>query len=76
MLRTIGEACPAVKRERLERLVDWVVDKLDDDDWSLDIFTAVHPNHDFMRGRYGMRTREDMAVARAKGKLQANVSLT
>lgn len=45
-------------------------------DLPIDTLTAVHPNHDFMRGRYGMRTREDMAVARAKRKLQANVSLT
>ena len=34
-LRTIGEACRAVKGELLERLVEWIVDKLDDDDWSL-----------------------------------------
>ena len=33
--RTIGEACRAVKGELLERLVDWIVDKLDDDPWSL-----------------------------------------
>ena len=40
-LRTIGEACRAVKRELLERLVDWIVDKLDDDDWSLPRIKAV-----------------------------------
>ena len=40
-LRTIGEACRAVKRELLERLVDWIVDKLDDDDWSLSQIKAV-----------------------------------
>ena len=40
-LRTIGEACRAVKRELLERLVDWIVDKLDDDDWSLSKIKAV-----------------------------------
>ena len=39
--RTIGEACRAVKRELLERLVDWIVDKLDDDDWSLSRIKAV-----------------------------------
>ena len=40
-LRTIGEACRAVKRELLERLVDWIVDKLEDDDWSLSQIKAV-----------------------------------
>ena len=40
-LRTIGEACRAVKRELLERLVDWIVDKLDDADWSLSQIKAV-----------------------------------
>ena len=39
--RTIGEACRAVKRELLERLVDWIVDKLDDADWSLSQIKAV-----------------------------------
>ena len=39
--RAIGEACRAVKRELLERLVDWIVDKLDDDDWSLSRIKAV-----------------------------------
>ena len=39
--RTIGEACRAVKRELLERLVDWIVDKLGDDDWSLTRIKAV-----------------------------------
>lgn len=39
--RTIGGACRAVKRELLERLVDWIVDKLDDDDWSLSRIKAV-----------------------------------
>ena len=40
-LTTIGGACRAVKRELLERLVDWIVDKLDDDDWSLSRIKAV-----------------------------------
>ena len=40
-LRTIGEVCRAVKRELLERLVDWVVDKLADDGWSLSRIKAV-----------------------------------
>ena len=38
---TIGEACRAVKRGLLERLVDWIVDKLGDDDWSLSRIKAV-----------------------------------
>ena len=42
-LRTIGDgpAWRAVKRELLERLVDWIVDKLDDDNWSLSQIKAV-----------------------------------
>ena len=40
-LTTIGEACRAVKRELLERLVDWIVDKLGDDAWSLSRIKAV-----------------------------------
>ena len=40
-LRTIGEACRAVKGELLERLVEWIVDKLDDDDWSMSQIKAV-----------------------------------
>ena len=40
-LTTIGEACRAVKGELLERLVDWIVDKLSDDDWSLSQIKAV-----------------------------------
>jgi hypothetical protein len=34
-LTTIGEACRAVKAETLERMVDWIVDKLTVDHWSL-----------------------------------------
>lgn len=30
-LRTIGEACRAVKSELLDRLVDWIVDTLSND---------------------------------------------
>jgi DDE superfamily endonuclease len=33
-LTTIGEACRAVKAETLERMVDWIVDKLTVDHWS------------------------------------------
>ena len=40
-LTTIGEACRAVKHELLERSVDWIVDKLDDDDRSLSRIKAV-----------------------------------
>jgi hypothetical protein len=31
MLTTIGEACRAIKGELLAQLVDWIVDKLADD---------------------------------------------
>jgi uncharacterized protein YndB with AHSA1/START domain len=34
-LTTIGEACRAVKGELLAQLVDWIVDKLADDHWSV-----------------------------------------
>jgi hypothetical protein len=34
-LTTSGEACRAVKAETLERMVDWMVDKLTVDHWSL-----------------------------------------
>jgi DDE superfamily endonuclease len=34
-LTTIGEACRAVKAETLERMVDWIVNKLTVDHWSL-----------------------------------------
>jgi hypothetical protein len=34
-LTTIGEACRAVKAETLERMVDWIADKLTVDHWSL-----------------------------------------
>jgi DDE superfamily endonuclease len=41
MLTTIGEACRAVKGELLEQLVDWIVDKLADDHWSIPQIKAV-----------------------------------
>jgi len=34
-LTTIGEACRAVKAETLERMIDWIVDKLTVDHWSI-----------------------------------------
>jgi hypothetical protein len=40
-LKTIGEACRAVKAELLEQLVDWIVDKLSDDQWSIPQIKAV-----------------------------------
>jgi len=40
-LTTIGEACRAVKAETLERLIDWVVDKLTVDHWSISDIKAV-----------------------------------
>jgi hypothetical protein len=40
-LRTIGEACRAVKAETLEHMVDWIVDKLRVDHWSVPAIKAV-----------------------------------
>jgi len=40
-LTTIGEACRAVKAETLERMIDWVVDKLTRDHWSVADIKAV-----------------------------------
>jgi hypothetical protein len=40
-LTTIGEACRAVKAETLERMIDWVVDKLTVDHWSITDIKAV-----------------------------------
>ena len=40
-LTTIGEACRAVKAETLERMIDWVVDKLTVDHWSMADIKAV-----------------------------------
>jgi hypothetical protein len=41
MLTTIGEACRAVKGELLGQLVDWIVEKLADDHWSVPQIQAV-----------------------------------
>jgi hypothetical protein len=40
-LTTIGEACRAVKAETLERMIDWVVDKLTVNHWSIADIKAV-----------------------------------
>jgi hypothetical protein len=40
-LTTIGEACRAVKAETWERMIDWVVDKLTRDHWSVADIKAV-----------------------------------
>src|SRR5512145_983079 len=40
-LTTIGEACRAVKAETSEHMIDWVVDKLTVDHWSLADIKAV-----------------------------------
>jgi hypothetical protein len=40
-LTTIGEACRAVKAETLERMVDWIADKLTGDHWSVAKIKAV-----------------------------------
>jgi hypothetical protein len=40
-LTTIGEACRAVKAETLERIVDWIVEKLTGEPWSVPEIKAV-----------------------------------
>ena len=40
-LTTIGEACRAVKTETWARMIDWVVDKLTVDHWSVPDIKAV-----------------------------------
>jgi len=40
-LTTIGEACRAVKAETLARMLDWIVDKLPVDAWSITDIKAV-----------------------------------
>ena len=40
-LTTIGEAWRAVKAETLERMIDWVVDKLTVEHWSVTEIKAV-----------------------------------
>jgi hypothetical protein len=40
-LTTIGEACHAVQAETLARMIDWVVDKLTVDHWSVADIKAV-----------------------------------
>jgi DDE superfamily endonuclease len=40
-LTTIGEACRAVKAETLERVVDWIVEKLTIEHWSVPEIKAV-----------------------------------
>jgi hypothetical protein len=40
-LTTIGEACRAVKAETLERVVDWIVEKLTVEHWSVPTIKAV-----------------------------------
>jgi len=34
-LTTICQACPAIKAERLEQVIDWVVEKLRGEQWSV-----------------------------------------
>jgi hypothetical protein len=41
MLTTIGEACRAVKGELLTQLVDWIIEKLTEDHWSVPQIKAV-----------------------------------
>ena len=45
-LPTIGEACRAVKAETLERIVDWMVDKLTVEHWSIPEMKAVLAQHE------------------------------
>src|SRR5437763_8441018 len=40
-LTTIGEACRAVKTETLERVIDWIVEKLTMEHWSVPDIKAV-----------------------------------
>src|SRR5207253_8637693 len=40
-LTTSGEACRAVQAETLERMIDWIVDKLTVDHWSITDIKAV-----------------------------------
>jgi hypothetical protein len=40
-LTTIGEACRAVKVETLERVVDWIVERLTVEHWSVPEIKAV-----------------------------------
>ena len=40
-LTTIGEACRAVKAETLERLIDWIVEKLTAEHWTVPEIKAV-----------------------------------
>ena len=40
-LTTIGEACRAVKAETLERVIDWIVEKLTMEHWSVPDIKAV-----------------------------------
>jgi hypothetical protein len=40
-LTTIGEACQAVKAETLGRMIDWIVDKLTVDHWSVTDIKAI-----------------------------------
>ena len=40
-LTTIGEACRAVQAETLTRMIDWVVDKLTVEHWSVTDIKAV-----------------------------------
>ena len=40
-LTTIGEACRAVQAETVERMIDWVVDKLTVAHWSVTDIKAV-----------------------------------
>jgi hypothetical protein len=44
-LTTLGEACRAVKAETLERIVDWMVDKLTVEPWSMPEMKAVLAQH-------------------------------
>jgi hypothetical protein len=50
-LRAIGEACRAVKSELLEQLVDWIVEKLGDDQWSMPQIKEVLAHSSLPPGR-------------------------
>jgi hypothetical protein len=40
-LTTIGEACRAVKAETLEHVIDWIVEKLTVEPWSVPEIKAI-----------------------------------
>jgi len=50
-LTTIGEACRAVKAKTLARVVDWIVDKLTVEHWSVLEIKAALPSLNFAKAQ-------------------------